>query len=1048
MKQAGQAVLIFLLGGFCMAFSRERTVLQTKSLSISHQNLSKNGLFYWDGRQWNRPVGSDRHPRRDPIKVLAFMVQFQKDDDDMTSGNGHFLMNPPEEPVIDAPPHDRAYFENQLKALSRYYHTVSKNQLTLETEVFHPLITLPYKMGHYNPGTTEERINQGLAELFRDAVQAADSEGVTFSDYNVFIIFHAGVGRDIELGYDPTPKDIPSVFLNQNDLEAAFGDEYPKGIPVQDGDCFIREMIILPETQNQEGFEFGLLGTMTLQFGFQLGLPALWNTDSGQSGIGKWGMMDQGSGNYNGMIPCEPCAFSKVLMGWETPIEVRNDSNLVVACPAAKDSRKIYKVPINDYEYYLIENRQYDVNGDSVNYGWDHNNKRIEFPSTGFLELDEPIGVIVSVDEYDYDMPGSGLLIWHIDEAVILENLEENRINANPDRKGVDLEEADGAQDIGESYGFLSGGSGSENGILHDCWFADNYLHKRANDAETVQFSPYTHPSTRSNSGGNSHIVFDHFSDSDTLMTFSVTTDLFQAGFPKRFPNNEMSFPPLVGDLDGDGDQEIIVVGNFDYTYAWHHDGSPLFETEEEGTYTTISGQTIRYPVALFSLGVVRNQMIDVLGDWDDDGLDELFISGDKDGKTGIHIYHGTDSDHDGIADQVGYIPFESEDQPANMVLDVAGRRLAVVSYQGYFRLFSSDCELLASQQLKPSTLIGLCKRPNNRGWVISSQDRSGDVYFVDFQGELERHVELMNQADVLPSACYVEGFGEYIWFRSEDGCFLWNSESETIAPLDVEMGLMPGYLPMTIADIDHNGFPEAFHTTQNGQIDAFDYRGIFTSGFPAPYVEPGWAADPPLVADVNGDDRLELIVPNSEGHINVYTLDGKVMADFALSPGSASTVSVDDVDLDGDMEILAASSEGMLYVWDLDAPYSKSSVPWGYAAHDPGRTCLSFQSFIPDPPNTSDWMPRNLAYNYPNPNEEDFTVIRYRLEISADVKITIYDLAGEKIESFSGPGLAQSNNEVRWDLSGVASGVYICHIRAEGELGTEETTFKIGVVK
>ncbi|MBN2103486.1 T9SS type A sorting domain-containing protein [bacterium] len=1048
MIRPGQSVLIFILSGFAMVFCREVPALQMKNYSVSHQNLVSEAQLQWDGSRWYRPVGDSRRPRLDPLNVLALMVQFQSDKDAMTTGTGRFMTESPEEPVFNAPPHDRAYFGNQLNALSHYYHTVSQNKVRFECDVFPAVITLSHEMGYYNPGTTEERTDLGLAELFRDAVQAADSAGAPFSDYDVFVIFHAGVGRDIELGYDPTPKDIPSAFLTQSDLVAALGDSLQTGIPVQKGSFFVREVILLPETQNQEGFEFGLLGTMTLMFGFQLGLPALWDTESGRSGVGRWGMMDQGSGNYNGMIPCEPCAFSKVLMGWETPIEVSSDSNLVAACSAAKDSRRIYKVPVNDHEYYLIENRRYDANFDSVTYGRDHTGKQIEFPSTGFFKPEESIGVIVSIDEYDYGLPGSGLLIWHIDESVILENLENNRINADPERKGVDLEEADGAQDIGESYGFLSGGGGSEGGVLHDCWFAGNTVHKQANHSQTVRFGPDTHPNTRSNSGGNTHIVFYDFSESDTLMTFSVTTDLFQAGFPQRFPNHDTTLPPIVGDLDGDGDREIIVVGSYDYIYAWHHDGSLFFETGQEGEYTAISGQTVRYPAPVLPLGLARSRKIDVLGDWDQDGIDELFVAGDKNGETGIHIFHGLDSDSDGIADRKGFIAFNSEDQPSNMALDVSGQRLAVVSYQGYFRLFSSGLELLASSQLKPLTLVGLCQRPGNRGWVVTSQDGSGDVYFLGPQGEVEQHYELMENTDALPSACYIEGFGEFIWFRAQNGCFLWNSETEKIESLDSGEALISGYLPMSIADIDQDGFPEAMHATDSGQIVAFHYRGVIANGFPAPYLERDRTSDPPLIADINGDDQPELIVPDSEGNIEVFTGQGNLLTDFTLSTGNPSLVSVDDVDLDGDLEILAVSSEGMLYVWDMDSPYSGAHVPWGYAAHDPGRTGLCPAAFVPEQPNTSNWMPGNLAYNYPNPNEENFTVIRYRLEKSADVKITIYDLSGEKVEAFSGPGLAQADNEVRWDLSGVASGVYICHIRAEGESGTEETTFKIGVVK
>lgn len=45
---------------------------------------------------------------------------------------------------------------------------------------------------------------------------------------------------------------------------------------------------------------------------------------------------------------------------------------------------------------------------------------------------------------------GSGIYIWHVDEAVVARAFGQatNLFNANPARKAVDLEEADGIQDL------------------------------------------------------------------------------------------------------------------------------------------------------------------------------------------------------------------------------------------------------------------------------------------------------------------------------------------------------------------------------------------------------------------------------------------------------------------------------------------------------------------------------------------------------------------------------------------------------------------------
>ena len=71
--------------------------------------------------------------------------------------------------------------------------------------------------------------------------------------------------------------------------------------------------IILPETQNHLhydisldmfsdasfpcDYQYGLTGTFALMMGFAIGLPPLWNIETGESGVGIFGLMDQGSNN-------------------------------------------------------------------------------------------------------------------------------------------------------------------------------------------------------------------------------------------------------------------------------------------------------------------------------------------------------------------------------------------------------------------------------------------------------------------------------------------------------------------------------------------------------------------------------------------------------------------------------------------------------------------------------------------------------------------------------------------------------------------------------
>src|SRR5690606_7946115 len=93
---------------------------------------------------------------------------------------------------------------------------------------------------------------------------------------------------------------------------------------------------------------------------------------------------------------------------------------------------------------------------------------------TDFIDLNADLdtlleaGVLVNADNFDFSLPGGldigndekkgtdddrllngGILIWHIDETKIQAGLISGGVNADPSHRGIDLEEADGAQDIG-----------------------------------------------------------------------------------------------------------------------------------------------------------------------------------------------------------------------------------------------------------------------------------------------------------------------------------------------------------------------------------------------------------------------------------------------------------------------------------------------------------------------------------------------------------------------------------------------------------------------
>ncbi|MCI0473748.1 MAG: hypothetical protein L0Y76_09215, partial [Ignavibacteria bacterium] len=194
----------------------------------------------------------------DTLTVVAVLVQFQEDNTPYSTGNGKFdLTNRyynsslQRDTVIDSPPYDSAYFADHLLFLKNYYYKSSKGKLVIKYDLYGDVLTLPHDMQYYSPQPNEN--NAKLGQLFTDSWTIADSS-INFSSYNpdktAFVLFHAGVGRDIDLssvyGYDPTPYDIPSVYLGLKSLKEFYGNNYG-GFQTNEG-LFIKNSLIIPST--------------------------------------------------------------------------------------------------------------------------------------------------------------------------------------------------------------------------------------------------------------------------------------------------------------------------------------------------------------------------------------------------------------------------------------------------------------------------------------------------------------------------------------------------------------------------------------------------------------------------------------------------------------------------------------------------------------------------------------------------------------------------------------------------------------------------------
>ena len=529
--------------------------------------------------------------------ICGIRVSFNEDDIASTTGNGHFLQQSSGIDcggyTIDPPPHDKSYFQSQLKAVDAYYRSVSYGDfgIDLENSVIYPdalqgSYEMGYQMNYYHPYDQVDIQDERLTRLLQDALIAGyEKDNIDYSDFDLIVVFHAGIGQDFSLPFlDPTPEDIPSTFIDSGMIFEHLGIN-----GIQLGNSVITEGIILPESQNHLlydianemfsessepcEYQYGLTGTFALMLGFAINIPPLWNIDTGESGVGIFGLMDQGSNNGRGLIPSPPSAWSRIYAGWETPLKARF-SSVITLLSRRRD--QLVEVPIHESESFLIENRtnyvHHGVSLDSMRYKmWKDSGEKRNPPLVEILfdsvEIQRDAnGVITSIPDYDLGLPASGLLIWHIDYNVINSGLDGYMVNSNINRLGVDLEEADGAQDIGQPSFFLFADPSS--GYFGDMWFQGNEEYNRSNtdmQGQKLDFGPSTFPNTSSNQGVASYITIGDIGEPGDTMIFSITNSIIMPGYP-----DSSMYLRSVFDLDHDGISEFI--GGRDTLWFAHAD--------------------------------------------------------------------------------------------------------------------------------------------------------------------------------------------------------------------------------------------------------------------------------------------------------------------------------------------------------------------------------------------------------------------------------------------------------------------------------------------
>ncbi len=1014
-------------------------------------------------QQYNRPVISDG-----TIYIVAVMAEFVPDDNRFTSGNGtfeiDFLAN--NDITISPLPHDKAYFESHLQFAQNYFQAASFGKLDIEYIVLPEIIQLPNEMKAYSPTGPDDSENFKLGNLAKDVwtlVAEQNFSGLEHlpQDRTMFIIFHAGVGRDIELTgttLDKTPQDIPSVFLTQDAIGRLIDEPTFDGFPITEN-LRVTNTAILPQTQSRRGedvtgaefvLELSINGILTANIGSFIGLPDLFNTDSGASGIGRFGLMD-GAGifSYFGLFPPLPSAWERYFMGWSTPFDIDLDSEEPIELEAVSQNGafSLARHFISSDEFFLVENRHRDPLDEGVTLTirtpegtietvtFDNTEDRFDPFDQRFYDEILPPGVLINVSNFDWSLPGGldagedgqvgtdddrilngGMLIWHIDDAVIRSTIDDNAINNNPDRPGIALQEADGAQDIGRPGTTITNFA---NGGPFDFWWSGNDFTVITPGGGRIvlyknRFGDDTFPNNRSNSGGRTYFEFYDFSDNIATSTF----------FARRVLSEDIN---LIAELDLDGNF-FTESNEWPLAISAHNfgDDTIVFVQSSEHLYTIPldeNSQPVSDFISVFDdVTPLQHLVFD----------NTLYLAFSLSGETIVGSYSLNYSDFSWTESWNTTLPENTQ----TGIISTLG--IDFIDIDGTpFRLNIQDGALTTeSTNYQTSGIIGNAQViirddlleffPSQFSFVIPGIEKSKKNY----GGLTEIEVDQV----AVP--------------------FLLRDQSLSLFPNDREVEIQNGRLSLpAIVDFDNNNYMDFLFTDySNNELIGKNRNGGVLWNFPVSAIDGKQFNGTPLIVQDTIDETERIIFTPVTDSLS-YTLEAfdsrlRSVDGYPLYLGSLGEFPIDGVPVQPlffDGRLFTVSPTGEFRIWEFEDP---GTILWSNAyGNSAGNKILGLNSGQTPALPMFSILNKDETYNWPNPASTE-TNIRFETQGEAEIEITVLNMSGSRIYRESTTSRGFGPQETLVSTAGWPNGVYYARVQATQNGSRETKVIKIVVMR
>jgi M6 family metalloprotease-like protein len=1019
----------------------------------------------------------------DTLRVVAFQVQFTD--------------------TLMGAQHDATWFTNELIHAEQYFRGASRGRLTLAWTLVDSLYTLPHTMNYYGADSKEET---RVVELTQDVVDMADAS-VDFSQYDNVFIIHAGAGQETDVNGD-SPNQLWSSFYDRGDIRKAQDDDISGGIPTNDvsgGDpFFVDNFAIVPARASQDFITIGTLGIWAYELGSRLGLlPLFDSTPDGapdSQGVGNFCLMAYGIFNVNGFVPAFPCAFNRILAGWLDPVVIdagstATDVRLTDVNTGSDTDTLCVKIPITDSEYYLVTNRVHDANFDSLFTFGDvdsnlipGNTESLDGAEFDFFltDLTNP-GVRRPDPRYPdqgdvlFRHTGSGVYVWHVDERVVTDAAQHGYLPDDyPARKGVDLEEADGVQDM-DRVGPAAFALGS---------YFDSY---RTGENNNTIFGPDTKPASRSNAGAPSGIVIETLSGPGFHMRVSIGRETSYDEARTRWGASARNQPATVVNWDNAGAPEIVTLGDdagvFVFDETGHEKPDPDADPSTIAPFVPVAGVKWSGPPAFANLDgasdieLVASSVGGIVYAWKSNGTE--LVDGDANaGTTGV-LFVGQPAAAPPLLIDIGD---GGEPEVAIAEHDASSIRIRFVSATGAAVIPPAAATLwpatVSAQFLAPLAVASVSGATSTMGIVACGVDSTASRVVVQWT-PFNAVVSSWSQAIAVPSGWKAESFlpsapavgdldhdgdDEVVVATPDGNVFVFDFSSGSVIR---ETGTLAARHPSApaLGDVDNDGTleiaiwdAEYMYLLKSNARPMLEWpRAIRPeSAGEAPSVTPRREMESAVIADFDGDSKVDVVFPLDDGTLAAFTPRAASLAGFPrtgpaeagaapsfaeLAPGASSLVilgayaGLDGVDTV--LDTLASTPSSSLSIQSL-GPSGTGAPFWPMARVDLARTGrVSLTSALVTIARTFD---EESFIIYPNPVKESVVHARVTTHTQAHVRVSIYTLEGLNATTHefdvNPSGVTDTPFDEAIDVSRLKSGVYFMRLEIEG-LGGSGAVYK-----